>query len=113
MLAANWLAGIARRVGPPAPGNSARGRASPVSGIMVAIILGMVVANTVGVPGVFAPGLQFGIKKVLRLGIILVGIKLSFLDVIKLGAYGIPVVLALDRRGPRRLTHALGRAGAA
>ena len=57
---------------------------------------------------VFAPGLQFGIKKVLRLGIILVGIRLSFLDVMKLGAWGVPVVLVLIAVAIF-LTRALGR----
>ena len=49
------------------------------------------------------PGLDFGIKKGLRLGIILVGIKLSFLDVLTLGALGVPVVLTVV--GGRALRH--------
>ena len=74
MVAANWLAGILGGWVLRAQGIAPEGRASPVSGIMVAILLGMAVANLGGALPVLAPGLQFGIKKVLRLGIILVGI---------------------------------------
>ena len=45
------------------------GRASPVSGIVVAILGGMAIANTIGVHDRFKPGLTFALKKVLRLGI--------------------------------------------
>lgn len=71
------------------------GKGSPISAISVAVLLGLVLANTIGVSKVFAPGLDFSVKKILRLGIILVGIKLSVLDVLKVGSLGIPVVLAL------------------
>lgn len=71
------------------------GKGSPVSAISVAVILGLVIANTIGVSRTFSPGLDFSVKKVLRLGIILVGIKLSVLDVLKVGSLGVPVVVAL------------------
>jgi uncharacterized integral membrane protein (TIGR00698 family) len=71
------------------------GRPSPVSGIMVAVVLGIVVANTTGVAKVFSPGLAFSMKKMLRLGIICVGIRLSLVDVFSLGAVAIPVVTAI------------------
>jgi uncharacterized integral membrane protein (TIGR00698 family) len=68
------------------------GRASPISGISMAIVLGLLAANTLGTAAIFRPGLAFAVKRILRLGIILVGIRLSFFDVVKLGAWGIPVV---------------------
>lgn len=71
------------------------GKGSPVSSIPVAVILGLIVANTIGVNARFAAGLDFAVKKVLRLGIILVGIKLSAVDVLKVGAMGVPIVIAL------------------
>jgi uncharacterized integral membrane protein (TIGR00698 family) len=71
------------------------GRASPLSGISVAILLGLAAANTIGTAALFRPGLAFAVKWVLRLGIILVGIKLSFFDVVKLGAWGVPVVTTI------------------
>jgi uncharacterized integral membrane protein (TIGR00698 family) len=64
-----------------------------VSFILVAIVLGMVVRNTVGLDERFAPGVQFALRKLLRLGIILLGIRLSILDVLEIGGYGIPIVV--------------------
>ena len=61
----------------------------------MAILLGLLAANTVGTAAVFRPGLAFAVKRMLRLGIILVGIRLSFFDVVKLGAWGIPVVATI------------------
>ncbi len=69
--------------------------ASPLSTVTVAILLGLAMANTSGTPALFAPGLKFGTAKLLRLGIILVGIKLTFVEVLRLGAWGVPVVAAV------------------
>lgn len=71
------------------PSNSA----SPISGIFVAIILGLLVRNVIGLHEIFNDGVAFSIKFILRFGIILLGIRLSFFDVIKLGAWGIPIIL--------------------
>jgi uncharacterized integral membrane protein (TIGR00698 family) len=68
------------------------GRAPPVSAIAVSILLGLAVANALLLPAVVKPGLDFAVKKALRLGIVLVGIKLSFFDVLRLGGAGAPVV---------------------
>jgi uncharacterized integral membrane protein (TIGR00698 family) len=65
---------------------------SPVSPVMLAIILGLLIGVVVNVPKFFTPGLNFAVKKVLRLGIILLGIRLTILDVFKLGAFGVPIV---------------------
>jgi uncharacterized integral membrane protein (TIGR00698 family) len=64
-----------------------------VSFILVAIVLGMIVRNTVGLHRSFEPGVAFSLKKLLRLGIILLGIRLSILDVLEVGGYGIPIVV--------------------
>lgn len=71
------------------------GRSSPVSAIPVAVIVGLVIANTLGLRAAFAPGVDFAVKKVLRLGIILVGLKLSVIDVLQVGAVGVPIVAAV------------------
>jgi len=67
---------------------------APVSAVMVAILLGLLVGNVFRLPRWVQPGLTFAVKKVLRLGIVLLGIRLSVFDVLRLGAIGIPVVLA-------------------
>ena len=66
---------------------------SPISPSMVVIILGLIVAHAVPLPAWFKPGLTFVVKKVLRLGIILLGIRLSIFDVLKLGTLGVPIVV--------------------
>jgi len=66
---------------------------SPVSTIMIAIILGMMVRNTVGTPKSCNPGISFCLKKLLRLGIILMGIRLSIFAVAKIGILSVGIVV--------------------
>ena len=75
------------------------GKASPVSSVLVAILLGLAVRNAIGLPDWCAAGLKFSVTTLLRLGIILVGIKLSVMDVLKLGATGIPIVIVCISTG--------------
>jgi uncharacterized integral membrane protein (TIGR00698 family) len=95
MVAAHFLAGILGRGVLRLQGIDPAGRPSPVSGVMVAIVLGMLAANMIGVSRTFGPGLSFAMKKVLRFGIILVGIRLSAYDVAALGALAAPVVATI------------------
>ncbi|MFJ7828401.1 YeiH family protein [Psychrobacillus sp. NPDC096623] len=67
---------------------------SPISGIFVAIIIGLLIRNLLGLHDIFVGGVQFSLKFILKLGIILLGIRLSFIDVVKLGAFGIPIILS-------------------
>ncbi|MBI9043978.1 MAG: putative sulfate exporter family transporter [Anaerolineaceae bacterium] len=66
---------------------------SPVSPVMVAIILGITMRSLLPIPAKLDAGLTFSVKKILRLGIIFLGIRLSILDVFKLGVYGVPIVV--------------------
>src|SRR5690625_477696 len=65
---------------------------SPISAVLVAIVLGMLIRNTVGLPAVVQPGVDYSLKGVLRLGIVFIGIKLSLLEILAIGAWGIPIV---------------------
>lgn len=67
--------------------------ASPVSGVPVAIVLGLLLRNLLPLPAALGPGLRLCTSTVLRLGIVLVGIKLSVVEMARLGAAGVPVVL--------------------
>ncbi len=71
------------------------GASSPISAIPVAVILGLVLGNGFALPALLRPGFQVAQKDVLRLGIVLVGIKLSLLDVAKVGMVGVPAVILL------------------
>lgn len=66
---------------------------SPVSGIMLAIVLGMVVGNAVRLPAVFTAGIRFSLARVLRLGIILLGVRLGLNEALKVGAVAIPLIV--------------------
>lgn len=72
---------------------------SPVSGVPVAIVLGLLLRNTLPLPASLAPGLKLATTSILRAGIVLVGIRLSVFDVLKLGIAGLPVVLAAITTG--------------
>jgi len=64
------------------------------SALILAIVIGMVVRNTVGVPDAAQAGVSFCLKKVLRLTIILLGLQLSFVQVEQVGGKGFSVVAA-------------------
>jgi uncharacterized integral membrane protein (TIGR00698 family) len=65
---------------------------SPISPVMIAIILGLSIRSLVPLPSSLDLGLKFSVKIILKLGIILLGIRLSMFDVLKLGAFGLPIV---------------------
>jgi uncharacterized integral membrane protein (TIGR00698 family) len=74
-------------------GIASTGRPSPISAMTCSVLIGLTLGNSVGVRSIFRPGVDFSVKKLLRLGIILVGLRLSLLDVMRLGIWGIPVVM--------------------
>ena len=57
------------------------------SPMIIGIILGMLYANSLRnhLPETWVPGIQFCSKKILRLGIILYGFRLTFQDVVNVG----------------------------
>jgi uncharacterized integral membrane protein (TIGR00698 family) len=97
MIAGFWLADLAGRAILSAQGLSAG--SSPISGVPIAIVLGLLLRNLFRLPAALTPGLKFCVTTVLRLGIVLVGIRLSAFDVARLGLAGLPVVLAAVATG--------------
>ena len=65
-----------------------------VSPLLVAIVLGVVAANT-RLPAATAPGVAFASKKLLRAGIVLLGLRLVLGDILALGAPMLIVVVAV------------------
>ncbi len=86
-----WVLGI--------QGIDPAGRSSPISGVLVAILIGILIRNLAGLPLLFRPGVAFCTATLLRGGIILLGIRLSFADVLRLGAWGVPIVLIVIGSG--------------
>jgi uncharacterized integral membrane protein (TIGR00698 family) len=66
-----------------------------VSPLLIAILVGAVAANIVSVPARIKPGLTFSAKKLLRIGVALLGLQLMFSDILSLGAGMIAVVIAI------------------
>ncbi len=66
---------------------------SPVSSIMIVILLGMLIRNLVGLPDVYRKGLTLCLRKILRIGIAMLGIRLSILAAGKIGLVTLPVIV--------------------
>ena len=66
---------------------------SPISTVMIAILLGIIMGNAFTPrPGMIV-GLDFTQKYILKLGIIFLGIRLSFSELIKFGTIAIPLII--------------------
>lgn len=66
-----------------------------VSPLIVAIILGIALTNVLRLPESTAPGITFAAKKLLRLGIIFLGLQLVLSDIISLGAPMLGVIVCI------------------
>ncbi len=112
-LAASLSLNMARLSGLDASGKDAH---NLVSGIAVAVVLGLVWRNLAGLPAVFRPGVAFMVKTGLRIGIVLLGFKLALGTAGRITSIALPVAAACiltalsvvtylnDRLGlPRRL----------
>lgn len=78
------------------------------SALLVAILLGAVVGNIVTLPARVEPGIGFAAKRLLRAGIVLLGLQLVISDIVDLGAGMILVVIAVVGLGIAG-TMAMGR----
>ena len=66
---------------------------SPISTVLIAILLGILMGNAFTPrPGMMI-GLDFTQQYILKLGIIFLGIRLSFSDLVKFGSIAIPLVI--------------------
>lgn len=70
-----------------------------LSPMLIAILLGVIAANVGVLPASAAPGIAFSAKKLLRLGIVFLGLQLVLGDIIALGAPMILVVIAVVTGG--------------
>ncbi len=64
-----------------------------ISALTIAIVLGMVVGNSFGaqLPATFVPGVLVAQQKLLRLGVILYGLRLSFGQIAAIGPAGLAI----------------------
>ncbi len=66
-----------------------------VSPLLVAIMAGALLANTAPLPAAIEPGVAFSAKRLLRVGIVLLGLQLVLGDILALGWGVIAVVVAV------------------
>lgn len=66
---------------------------SPISAILLTVLLGLVMRNTIGLPDVCEPGVRVCVKRILRIGVALLGIRLSLVQAGVTGLIALPVVL--------------------
>jgi uncharacterized integral membrane protein (TIGR00698 family) len=81
------VAGVARVVGGYLP--------KTISEVLVAIVLGMVLANLLPLPAATKTGTKFAVQKLLRAGIVLLGARLSLQDLVATGLPAVAVVAVL------------------
>ncbi len=62
------------------------------SSLIIAILFGIVIKNLLPVPDILHEGIHFSLKKVLRLAIILLGFRLSFMEMTQIGGKGLLLV---------------------
>lgn len=83
-------------------------RVPQLSALLLAIVLGMLLRNTTGVPSAFEAGLTFTAKRFLRAGVVLLGLQLSLADIVQLG-WGVLGVVVVIVAGGISTTVLLGR----
>ena len=94
LLLALGVAALARAA---PPWLSARGlglETAPLSPILLAILTGLVVRNTVGLPPAYELGVRLGVGRILRIGVALLGIHLSLGTLAGFGLIALPVVVS-------------------
>jgi uncharacterized integral membrane protein (TIGR00698 family) len=66
-----------------------------ISPLVAALVLGVLIGNTISIPKKFIPGQKFAAKKVLRFGIVLLGSQLALKQVVDLGGRELIVVVGV------------------
>ena len=64
-----------------------------IPAVILALLLGIILGNVVTVPDSVRPGIKFSRGVLLRVGIVLIGIRLAIGDVFKLGLMGLPIII--------------------
>jgi uncharacterized integral membrane protein (TIGR00698 family) len=65
-----------------------------LSPMILAILLGIAVRNTIGPPVAAQPGVAFSARRLLRLGIVLLGAQLTASQIAEVGATGLAILIA-------------------
>lgn len=66
---------------------------SPVSPILTAVLLGLLIRNIAGLPEMYEKGLRLCLSWILRMGVALLGLRLSITAVGTIGFHALPIVV--------------------
>jgi uncharacterized integral membrane protein (TIGR00698 family) len=66
-----------------------------VSTLTMSVLIGVLIANTGAIPGNCFAGIQWAAKKLLRLGVVLLGLRLTLRDMSSLGGKGLTLVIGV------------------
>lgn len=76
--------------------------------LLVAVLLGVAVRQTLPLPAVYRPGIQLAMKRILRLAVILLGLRLSMAEILAVGPVGL-IIITSSTVGTFYLTTWLGK----
>ncbi len=93
LLIAALLALVARTIADGLAHGAAGLPKFPLSPVMCAVLLGMLWRNSIGVPGWAQSGLNWAMHRLLRVGIALVGLRLTLSGATAIAATALPVAL--------------------
>jgi uncharacterized integral membrane protein (TIGR00698 family) len=65
---------------------------TPISEITIATLLGLAIRNAIGLPQVYESGLRVCLRWILRGGIVLLGLRLSLVELRSISVIGVPLV---------------------
>jgi uncharacterized integral membrane protein (TIGR00698 family) len=79
-----------------------------VGEVILAILLGLILGNTMKLPAVLNPGIRFSFQSVLRFAIVILGARFSFAQVVAIGGKALVMIVALMLLA-LAVAHGLGR----
>ena len=65
----------------------------PISPILLAILTGVLLRNTLGLSAIYEDGFRWSIQRVLRMGVVLLGIRLGRISVGTIGLMTLPLII--------------------
>jgi uncharacterized integral membrane protein (TIGR00698 family) len=85
------LAAYRLHVLPVAPFSIGDPARHPIDAMLIAIVIGMLIRNTLGLSARFMPGVKYAVLTIMPLGIVLMGAKLDFYDVVRTSATALAI----------------------
>ncbi len=65
-----------------------------IPSIVVALLIGVLIGNIIKIPDLMNPGVLFSSGTLLRVGIVCLGIKLTIIDIFKIGWISLPIIIS-------------------